>query len=82
MNTHDLENALKSILPNKQYQIPHLHKISMGMHGIFGKLPLKPKEAFNILLTSKIMPDSEFAGKDQAVFAVSRSFKYIILRNN
>ena len=82
VNTQDLERALKTILPNKQYQISHLHKISMGMHAIFGKLPLKPKEAFNILLTSKIMPDSELVGKDEAVFAVSRSFKYIILRNN
>lgn len=80
VSTKKIEKFLADVLPVRTYSTSNLHKITSLMHQAFGKVPLKPKESYNILLSSKIMPDVETVNKDEAVFAVSRSFKYIILR--
>jgi hypothetical protein len=82
VNINHIEKALDKIMPEKTYSTSNIHKITSLMHAPFGKVPLKPKESFNILLSSKIMPDVETVDKTEAAFAVSRSFKYIILRNS
>lgn len=80
VNITQLNKAVGKILKDQMYSTESLIEITRSMHSIFGKLQLKQKESFNILLTSKVMPDVESVDKQQAEFVVSRAFKYIILR--
>jgi hypothetical protein len=82
VNINQMDQAASKILKDENYSTVDLIQVSKKMHEIFGKVALKQKEWYNILLTSKVMPDSETLTREQAEFVISRSFKYIILRHH
>lgn len=80
VNIKVFESSLKHFIPEKHYRSSDLYKVTEGMSSVFSKLPLKPKETFSIILTSKVMPDKEELSREETINVLARAFKYIILR--
>ena len=78
---HSLYQQLQSSIPPSLYSLSsHFIPLLSSIHEVAHKLPLKEKEKWTLVLTSHLLPEDDEMSSSQLSYALSRAFKYILLR--
>ncbi|OMJ68144.1 hypothetical protein SteCoe_34495 [Stentor coeruleus] len=81
LNITEMSNYLLQLIPKRNYsQEQDLFKILAVIHETAQKKPLREKEKWNIIMCSKLLPENTEISAEEMAHALSRAFKYILLR--
>ncbi|OMJ66899.1 hypothetical protein SteCoe_36094 [Stentor coeruleus] len=81
LNITGMSNYLLQLIPKRNYsQDQDLFKILAVIHEVAQKKPLREKEKWNILMCSKLLPENTEISAEEMAHALSRAFKYILMR--
>ena len=75
-----LSTLLGEMLRSSTYYIEQLRDVNTNIHKVVDKKQLKDNEVLKILLSSKISAEDNKVDKDKAIFALTRSMKYVLLK--
>ena len=79
----DMNLYLLQMIPCKSFTLTEeLFRILSLLHETANKSPLTEKEKWNIVMCSGLLPENTEITGQQLAFALSRSFKYILLRKS
>jgi hypothetical protein len=79
----EMSKYLRQIVPSREYVLAQeLFDVLKGIHDCVGKQQLKEKEKWNIVMSSKLLPENNEITGDQLAFALGRGFKYVLLRKS